>query len=62
MKKLNDYLRGGEEKYLSPCVSRVEISVEKGFAQSGLTLEDPDFSWGDDIDFVSVDGFEEIMF
>lgn len=61
MKKFNKFLREGEEKYLSPSVSRVEMTVEKGFAQS-IIFEEPEFSWGEDIDFVSVDGFEEIMF
>ena len=46
MKKFNNFLRGGEEKYLSPSVSIVEITVEKGFAQS---VNDPYLDWGGDI-------------
>lgn len=46
MKKFNNFLRGGEEKYLSPSVSIVEITVEKGFAQS--TVFETDFTWGGD--------------
>ena len=49
MKKLNQKSQGGGIAYSAPTVQRTDVAVEKGFAQSGLDVLDPDFGWGGDI-------------
>lgn len=46
MNKFYENLRGGESGYLAPELENVEVSVERGFAQSEGDV-DYNTAWGD---------------